>query len=390
VYEVARRLGRRHHLTLVTLTPAGSGFAELEALQPQRPAVFEGFPYLRRPFGRFHPLVTVVGLTRLSRLYQTVAEYVDARADVLLSFPCRVTPAPLLLRHVKSPSVLFMGEPLRGYFEPTPLRPNSHDGRALGKPSAYLDRHDPLAGMQKRVTLRVDLVNARSARRLLAYSDYSKESLYRAYGIWARTTYPGVDTEVFAPNTGAQREHAVLSVGHLWPTKGHDLIVEAVGRVPDADRPELIIAGDLSNVQEKSYLMELASRRGVKVKFESSAKQADIVARYQRVKVVAFAPILEPFGFVPLEAMACETPVVGVREGGVRETIRDGEGGFLVERDADTFADKISRLISDEGLRRDQGAAGRHYVQERWTWDRTISQLERHLLETHLGQTDDP
>jgi glycosyltransferase involved in cell wall biosynthesis len=89
---------------------------------------------------------------------------------------------------------------------------------------------------------------------------------------------------------------------------------------------------------------------------------------------------MEPFGFVPLESMACGTAVVGVNEAGVRESVRDGETGLLVERDEAAFAEAIARVGWDRGCREHLGRQGRAYVTREWTWDRSIQGIERHLV----------
>ena len=95
---------------------------------------------------------------------------------------------------------------------------------------------------------------------------------------------------------------------------------------------------------------------------------------------MVYAPISEPFGLSPLEAMACGTPVVGVNEGGVSETVIDGSTGKLVSRKATEFAKAIETLWSDSKLRRAYGSKARKYVKENWTWDKSVSNLENHLI----------
>jgi glycosyltransferase involved in cell wall biosynthesis len=88
---------------------------------------------------------------------------------------------------------------------------------------------------------------------------------------------------------------------------------------------------------------------------------------------------LEPFGFVPLESMASGTPVIGVREGGIRETIVDGVTGFLVDRDPAAMARALDRLLAYPQEIEELGRRGREYVCQVWTWERTMTVLEQHL-----------
>ena len=101
--------------------------------------------------------------------------------------------------------------------------------------------------------------------------------------------------------------------------------------------------------------------------------------------VTLYAPIMEPFGFVPLESMACGTPVVGVREAGVRESVADGASGLLVDRELAEFARAVEALLSDPDRAAGMGRRGRAWVQEHWTWDQTLARLERYLVETAGG-----
>ena len=79
-------------------------------------------------------------------------------------------------------------------------------------------------------------------------------------------------------------------------------------------------------------------------------------------------PWYEPFGITPVEAMACGTPVIGAAVGGIKETVRDGETGFLIPpKDPDALADRLAKMLAQPSLRRSmrQKAAlahRRHYT----------------------------
>jgi glycosyltransferase involved in cell wall biosynthesis len=90
--------------------------------------------------------------------------------------------------------------------------------------------------------------------------------------------------------------------------------------------------------------------------------------------------VLEPFGLVPLEAMSCGTPVVGVREGGVQESIIHERTGLLVERDPKKFSNAVQHLLSNPDLIAEYGRNGREHVLKNWTWDRSVDRLEDHLV----------
>ena len=96
---------------------------------------------------------------------------------------------------------------------------------------------------------------------------------------------------------------------------------------------------------------------------------------------------MEPFGFVAIESMACGTPVVGVNEGGLRESVVNGETGLLVDRDPESIAAAVMQLLSDDERRRQYGCCGREHVLRRWQWDSAVERLEHYLLRTAAVQT---
>jgi len=91
------------------------------------------------------------------------------------------------------------------------------------------------------------------------------------------------------------------------------------------------------------------------------------VELYNRARLFLYAPYLEPFGLAPLEAMACGTPVVAVREGGVRETVIHGETGLLTERDEHAFSETVKELLQNVKKRRSMSTRAIRTVREFWT-----------------------
>jgi glycosyltransferase involved in cell wall biosynthesis len=92
--------------------------------------------------------------------------------------------------------------------------------------------------------------------------------------------------------------------------------------------------------------------------------------------------MLEPLGLVPLESMACGTPVVAIAEAGMRETIQNGENGILTERDPCEFGQAIEKLLKDKMLWTNMSACGRQRMLERWTWEQSGQQLEKNMKRT--------
>lgn len=152
--------------------------------------------------------------------------------------------------------------------------------------------------------------------------------------------------------------------------------------IEEKERPPLVLVGDRREPGEKEVLRRLAEEKRVQVTLLEGLSDSELVEHYNRASLVVYAPYLEPFGFVPLEAMACGTPVVGVREGGVRESVVHGETGLLVERDVEAFAEATRELLRDEPRRAAFGQAGSRLVRERWTWEESTKRLLALLQKT--------
>ncbi|MFI6436338.1 glycosyltransferase [Streptomyces sp. NPDC050759] len=197
----------------------------------------------------------------------------------------------------------------------------------------------------------------------------------------------GVDAEHFRP--GARRSgapsrewpHRLLSCGRLVPRKGYDHAIRALAEVPET---ELLIAGgpsagDVMSEPEAQRLLWLADQQGVadRVRLLGAVEPARMPALIGSADAVLCTPTYEPFGIVPLEAMACGVPVVATDVGGHRDSVADGVTGRLVPAgDPGATAEAVRELLADERLRRTLGAVGRERVLARYTWQRVADGVE--------------
>jgi glycosyltransferase involved in cell wall biosynthesis len=300
-------------------------------------------------------------LWRLWGLAGRVAKDIDAGGfDAVFVDHCRIEQSPSVLRRVDTPTVYFSQEVHRRLFEHSLL--NRPDNGLRNRLADLLHLPDDT------VLRRRDRKNAAAADYIVTNSYHTREALIKTYGVFADVIYPGVDVSRFPPGLPVtERENAVLSVGVLAPFKGHRFVLEAVGRIPKIVRPELRVIYNREFFGERSYLENLAARLNVKLELKEDIPEDEIVNEYRRCKVVALAQVVEPFGLVPLEAMACGTPVVAVKEGGFRETVADGLVGRLVDRDVEKFGGALTDILTDDALWSDTSAACRPYVEKNWT-----------------------
>ncbi|MBI2877903.1 MAG: glycosyltransferase [Candidatus Tectomicrobia bacterium] len=212
----------------------------------------------------------------------------------------------------------------------------------------------------------------------------------------------GVDVELFRPippeearaRLGLGPEKMALFVGRIDPIKGIDTLIRAVTHLIRApglarDRFRLILIGghpqNEMEGQELKKLEALACQLGVResITFLPAQPQEQLVAFYGAADLLVLPSRYESFGMVALEAMACGTPVVASRVGGLRYTVADGRTGFLVpEGDAPLLAAKIETILQDDPLRARLGAQGIQWARGfRWSRvaDQVLSLYERML-----------
>lgn len=171
----------------------------------------------------------------------------------------------------------------------------------------------------------------------------------------ATVTYSGIDAALFSPPVSDGRarswEWHLLYAGRIDPRKGIDTAVRALAELPEIARLDVVGRGDDAELER---LRSLAVDLGVagRVHF-SDVDRHDLGARYRAADVVVFPPLWnEPFGLVPLEAMACATPVVATGTGGSAEFLRDGENCLLFPPgDHAALAGAVERLANDGALR---------------------------------------
>ena len=186
---------------------------------------------------------------------------------------------------------------------------------------------------------RWDAATAGRVDRYVAISQHVASRIRRYYNRDADVIYPPVDTGFFVPDETVERENSLLIVSALVPYKRIDVAIEAsrLSSMP------LRIVGD---GPERGALMGLAARTGTNVQFLGSLPDHEVRDEYRRAAAVLL-PGEEDFGIVPVEAQACQAPVVALGRGGALETVIDGVTGVLVDEPTPAaFAAGVSRATA--------------------------------------------
>jgi glycosyltransferase involved in cell wall biosynthesis len=338
---------------------------------------FKPLPLVRPPFGRINQGLRTLTLLRVHRLQQQIARQIDAAGyDVVFTHNCQFIQSPSVLSFLHTPSVYYCGEPPRLIYEPRIARPYN----SLTRQQRALNLIDPFPALYRATLARLDRKNVQAATCVLSNSAYTRETLYRIYGMFANIGYLGVDAELFRP-LGLPRENFIVSVGMLNPQKGFDFLIRSLALLEKEQRPKLLIVCNSTDEREHASLTALAQPLQVTVEFRSLIPDEALVRLYNQARLTAYTPVMEPFGFVPLESMACQTPVIGVREGGVRESVTAGVTGLLIDREPEALAAAIQALLANPAEADRLGHNRRASVEQRWTWAASIEVIERYLAE---------
>ena len=189
---------------------------------------------------------------------------------------------------------------------------------------------------------------------------------------------PGVDTNVFLPGVNRQvrqkydipeNAFVVLFVGRMIPIKNLSFLVMAFAQaVKENASLYLLLVGDgceYKNIVKLVKSFDLAGR----VKFAGWKYGPDLVAHINAANVFLITSIYESYGFVILEAMSCELPVIGPRVGGIPLLIEEGVTGMLIKSgDLKAFKTALVRAASDPELCKAMGRKGRRRVIQTHTW----------------------
>jgi D-inositol-3-phosphate glycosyltransferase len=224
---------------------------------------------------------------------------------------------------------------------------------------------------------------ATAADAIVVASTHEKHLLTALYGAAPERieVVPcGVDLDLFTPiekEVARQRlgladgERIILFVGRIEPLKGIDILIGAAAQLHDDENFRvLIVGGDGSALHQINDLRAQAERLGVDhhVSFVGAVDHSQLPLYYNAADVCVVPSFYESFGLVAIESMACGTPVVASRVGGLASTILDGETGYLISwRCPEPFAERLELLLDNDELRASFGLAAREAV-ERYRW----------------------
>ncbi len=241
-----------------------------------------------------------------------------------------------------------------------------------------------LGRLAERVCFRVN-----RPRRVVCVSEGVADEIREHFPrLRARTmTIPnGVDTEAFAPGSRASEAAALrkqlgiadhrqvaIFVGSEWQRKGLEPAIRALAEAPGWD---LLVVGN----GDRERYEQLARELGVDGAIHWIGVSRDVAPLYQLADALVFPTSYEAFPLVALEAAASGLAILATPVNGIRELVRDGQSGFLIDTQPSDIAARLRLLGSDRALRERLGSAARAAALG-YSW---ASMIERHdaLYET--------
>ena len=217
---------------------------------------------------------------------------------------------------------------------------------------------------------------------IVAFSPHERDALVRLYDAEAariELVPCGVDLSRFRPlgkaratkELGLNGHKILLCVGRIEALKGVDLLIRTAAQLESDDVQVLVVGADADGGQEIARLQQMADDLNVgdAIEFVGRVPQERLAWYYSAADVCVVPSFYESFGMAALESMACGTPVVASRVGGLPTIIQHGRTGYLKSwRCPEAFATSLEMIMANQSLRDSMGKAARRRA-ESLGWD---------------------
>ena len=229
---------------------------------------------------------------------------------------------------------------------------------------------------------RITKYGMESSDAVTAVSNWLNEETQREFQLTkpVRTIYNFLNLDKFSASP-AERcriaekdEKIVMHISNFRPVKRVTDVVRAFKKISDRVPARLVMLGD---GPERMSAVGVAKQLGITDKIKYLGNHESIESLIPCADLIMQPSEHESFGLVPLEAMACEVPVIGTDSGGVREVVENGVTGYLCEvGDTDSMAARAIELLTDPKRAREMGRRGRERAERCFSEKAIISQYE--------------
>ncbi len=212
---------------------------------------------------------------------------------------------------------------------------------------------------------------------ILVNSQFTLRNVRKIYKREGVVIYPGVDLRRFRPLPFEKKKNYILTVGRLSKFKRIDLLLRAIPKIKNQEIQVIIVGKG----EEEDHLRQLAARLGIahRVRFLSEVDNKTLARLYAEAKVFILTSHREPFGIVPLEAMACGTPVIVDKSGGPAEYVSENSNGQAIRCTPATLARTIDALLQDERRLKHLSQTARKFAIHNFSWRETALKIKPYL-----------
>lgn len=276
--------------------------------------------------------------------------------------------------------------------------PMVHNCHSLGrvKYDVLEEEKPPFADMR---LLEEELI-LRRANAVIASTPQEVKNILDLYNVTGENIdliRAGVDERLFRPiektdaikETGLDFEKTILFVGRITKAKGLRILIKALKKLKTDFNKELklfIVGGDISGVmhseiesREKKYIKKQINELNLSddVIFLGPVEREKLPYYYSLADICVVPSLYESFGLVAVEAMACGTPVIASKAGGLAHTVKNGYSGLhFVPGSSDHLAKKILGIITDSEKLREMGINARIRASIEFGLERTVRQIK--------------
>ncbi len=339
-----------------------------------------------------------LGLPRSARHIKEITETVERLRsfDILLvSYVICPFLASYLSKFFGSKLVWYCGEPLRALWEDylsgasyktlrCTVKPTS--SFSYGKTYSSIFLSEMLYDFSIKALRALDIKTARSYRRIIANSYYTKELVGKVYRLEKNVSvvYPGIDSsDPLKVNIRPPAlSNYVLAVGAMIPMKNYKNLLKAFSCLPPRHRSalKLLIIGDgpLKPVIQ-STIKEMGLNNTM---IKARVSEDELLSYYNGCRFIIHVAVHEPFGLVPLEAALFGKPSVVSNVGGPKETVIDKETGILVNPlNSEEIAAAMVQLLEDEKLTFNMGIKAKERTLREFTMEASSKKLAEKINE---------
>ncbi len=221
-----------------------------------------------------------------------------------------------------------------------------------------------------------DIKSARIIETIAANSTFTRKEIWRVFGRDSTCVFPGFDENIIGKSYGNRVEGRVLSVSPSTPLKGFEYTLRAfVTLARRGIAKNLRVVGRIYPTYRKMIGRVRRKYPNIRVTVLGTVSREDLYREYSTATLVSYPSIREPFGIVPVEAVALGTPVLYFKSGGLLDTMIDGTTGVGVQvGDVALFIQGMKHLLQNPmRIETSSRRVNRHL--RRFTWSRTASDL---------------